>query len=735
MNDDLFPAIRQSELFSMVDDSTWQKISSQLELIDLENGQSLFQQGDPADAMYVVISGQLEVKMSDENGRETVIGKIDPTMLVGEIQAITGGGRTADVYACSYTRLVKIPKSAIEILASDAPETFQKILDIARGRLRNDQLRSLLPTLFGTLNKKALGYIEKHIEWIHLSPGEILCRQGDPGDCIYIVVSGRLRVVKETEDLKDLDLGEIGRGEILGEMALLTGGVRSATVVGLRDSHLVKISRNVFETFANENPNVILLLGQTLARRILRTEEFQHKARTQANLTILAACNDMPLTDFTQRLVRSLSVHASTLHLSSRRLNDMLGLPGIEHIKEEDPFSVRLSAWLTEQETRHDFMVFESDRSDSAWTERCLRNADKIIVLVPGDRPAKDLDTKMVSLLKTEWTEPSKTILVFVHPEATSRPDRSGEWLSLIRAEEHHHLRWGRDADFQRIARFLTGNSVNLVLSGGAAGGLAHIGVIRALEENDVPIDSISGTSMGALIGAQYAMGMGHSELIRTNRWFWVESKPIRDFTLPLISFLRGRKLHQVAKHIYGETQIEDLWLPFFCVSTNLTSAEAVIHRKGRLFNAIRATASVPGLVPPVINNNEILVDGGIMNNLPVDIARRFFKGTVIAVDVTDARSLSTTLTGFPSPWQILWGRMIPFKNRVYSPNIFDIIYRSAVVGSRHKTEKAKQDADLYLRLPLEQFKFLDFESFDEIIDIGYQYANVKIREWKEKSA
>jgi len=413
----------------------------------------------------------------------------------------------------------------------------------------------------------------------------------------------------------------------------------------------------------------------------------------------------------------------------------MLGLSGIEHIKEEDPFNIRLSAWLTEQEARHNFMVFESDRSDSAWTNRCLRNADKIIILVPGDRPAKDLDAKMVSLLKTKWAEQSKIILVFVHPEGTSRPDKSSECLRLIRAEEHHHLRWGIEADFQRIARFLTGNSVNLVLSGGAACGLAHIGVIRALEENDVPIDSISGTSMGAGIGAQYAMGMGHSELIRTNRWFWVESKPIRDFTLPLISFLRGRKLHQVAERIYGETQIEDLWLPFFCVSTNLTSAEVVIHRKGSLFEAIRATASVPGLVPPVVNNNEILVDGGIMNNLPVDIARLFFKGTVIAVDVTDARALSTTLTAFPSPWQVLWGRMIPFRNRVYAPNIFDIIYRSAVVGSRHKTEKARQDADLYLRLPLDQFKFLDFEAFDKIIDIGYQYAKEKIREWKGKPA
>jgi len=313
VNKDLIAEIRKTDLFNLIDESTWQKISGHLELVELDAGQSLFLQGDPADSMYVVVHGQLEVKMSEESGCETVIGKIGPAMLVGEIQAITGGGRTANIDACSDTCLVEIPKSAIEILASDAPETFQKILDIARERLRNDQLRSLLPTLFGTLNKKALDYIEKHIEWIHLRPGEILCRQGDPGDCIYIVISGRLRVVKESKDLKDLDLGEIGRGEILGEVALLTGGVRSATLAGMRDSHLVKISRTVFEKFANENPSAILLLGQTLARRILRTEEFKHKEHAQTNLAVLAACNDMPLTEFTRRLVRSLSAEQPTV--------------------------------------------------------------------------------------------------------------------------------------------------------------------------------------------------------------------------------------------------------------------------------------------------------------------------------------------------------------------------------------------------------------------------------------
>jgi NTE family protein/lysophospholipid hydrolase len=392
-----------------------------------------------------------------------------------------------------------------------------------------------------------------------------------------------------------------------------------------------------------------------------------------------------------------------------------------------------MSAWFNEQETRYDLMICEADLSLSAWTKRCLRNADKILILVPGGKPVTGVSNELISFFQDACSEVSSRALVFVHPEGTTRPVNTDQWLRVVPANEHYHVISGRNKDICRIARMLTGNSFNLVFSGGAACGLAHIGVIRALEECDVPIDSVCGTSMGAVIASQYAMGMGHDDLVRNNRWLWVMSKPMNDMTLPLISFLRGRKFNSAAKSVFQDRKIEDLWLPFFCVSTNLTSATAVIHRRGSLFDAARATSSVPGLVPPMVMNNEILVDGGILNNMPVEIARRFFKGRVIAVDVTNAKSLSLSQEEFPSPWKVLRDRMMLSKNRNSVPNILDILYRSAVVGSRQKTEQAKLDADLNLRLPLERFKFLEFESFDEIVETGYQYGKKKIQEWKER--
>jgi len=199
------------------------------------------------------------------------------------------------------------------------------------------------------------------------------------------------------------------------------------------------------------------------------------------------------------------------------------------------------------------------------------------------------------------------------------------------------------------------------------------------------------------------------------------------------ISFLKGQKLETIAKKIYTDKQIEDLWLPFFCVSTSLTAADQVIHRRGTLFNAIRASSSVPGLVPPAVIDDEILVDGGIMNNLPVTLARQYFKGVVVAVDVTEARGLRIPQNQFPSPWKVLWRRIKEGKKAKRIPGIFDIMYHAAIVGSQRRTEQAGKAADYYLRLPLDRFKFMEFDAFDEIVEAGCRYTNQKIREWAKE--
>lgn len=594
-------------------------------------------------------------------------------------------------------------------------------------------MQLILPKLFGELDESAFSHIEKNIEWVHLPRGTVLCRQGEAGDCIYIVISGRLRAIKNQGGPDEKILNDVGRGEILGEMAFLTQGVRSAMLYAIRDSELVKISRAVFEIFAHEHPRSFLSIGQTLVRRILKAESSHRKFSIPLNLAVINICKRAPENKFIAGFIRLLSSEGALLHLNSAKLNSLLGIPEIAGTASDDPLNVKLSAWFDEQEAIHDIIIYESDSTPTNWTRRCLRNADKVLVLIPGDKKPNAADGDIVSIIRTECPEIAVKELIFLHPETVPKPAGTMDWLNVMPTETFHHVRRGSEADVQRVVRFLTGKAINLVLSGGAACGLAHIGVIRALTENNIPIDSISGTSMGAVIASQYAMGLGYDKLLKNNRLLWVSSKPMRDITLPLISFLKGRTLENAARKIYEKTQIEDLWLPFFCISTSLTSADQIVHRRGPLFDAIRASSSVPGLVPPALNNNEILVDGGIMNNLPVSVARQFFKGYVIAVDVTEARVLRINRNHFPSPWEVLWHRIKPKQKGPVIPGIFDIMYHAAIVGSQRRTENAGKTADLYLRLPLDRFKYMEFEAFDEIVAAGYRFSNEKIREWKEE--
>ena len=726
--------LKKSELFCRIEESSWQVICDALETIVLETGDTLFQEGDLADAIYVLLEGELEIFRSQSNGSAVSCGFIKPYRSVGDIQVLRGGRFTEQIHARTRCRLLRVPKTAVQNISRHRPEEFQKLLEIVHQRIRKEQLRIIFPKLFGKLDETAYAHIEKNIEWVHLKRGEILCQQGDPGDCIYIIISGRLRAIKDRGSPNEKILNDVGRGEILGEMAFLTQGARSAMLYAIRDSELVKISQAFFEIFAYEHPRTLLSIGQTLVRRLIKAETPHRKFNIQLNLAIINICKDAPQIDFISRFIQLLASQVSLLHLNSAKLNSLLDVPEIAAIGSDDPLNVKLSSWFDEQEARHDIIIYETDNIPTNWTRRCLRNADKVLVLIPGDKnPGNAAVGEMVSAIRTECQEMSSVEAIFIHPDTVSTPTGTNEWLHRMPTETYYHIRQGSEADMRRVIRFLTENAVNLVLSGGAACGLAHIGVIRALTEHHIPIDSISGTSMGAVIAAQYAMGLGYDAIVRNNRLLWVTSRPMRDITVPFISFLKGQKLETIAKKIYTDTQIEDLWLPFFCVSTSLTAADQVIHRRGPLFNAIRASSSVPGLVPPAVLDDEILVDGGIMNNLPVTVARQYFKGVVVAVDVTEASVLRISQKQFPSPSEILWRRIKDGKKAKMPPGIFDIMYHAAIVGSQRRTEQAGQAADYYLRLPLDRFKFMQFDAFDEIVEAGYRFTSEKIREWQEK--
>jgi NTE family protein len=293
----------------------------------------------------------------------------------------------------------------------------------------------------------------------------------------------------------------------------------------------------------------------------------------------------------------------------------------------------------------------------------------------------------------------------------------------------HHHLRTDRAADYARIARLLSGRAVGLALSGGGARGFAHIGVLRALHDADVPIDLVAGTSMGAMIGAVYTLGHAPDVILERCR-AWTREQPWSDYTLPLASIFRGRRLRRALTNLLGGARIEDLWLPYACVTSNLTRATADAHTAGPLAHLVLASNSVPGVAPPVYYRGDVHVDGGVMDNLPVGVLRRMGAGRVIAVDVgTDLHvTAPAEIDECPSGWGLLMDHLRRRPRR--AAPVFVSLTRAFTLASDERAQAAGRDADLTLHPPLGHYSAGDFKDIDAIAEIGFHCTSQHLAQW-----
>jgi NTE family protein len=268
--------------------------------------------------------------------------------------------------------------------------------------------------------------------------------------------------------------------------------------------------------------------------------------------------------------------------------------------------------------------------------------------------------------------------LILLQRQACVSPRGSAAWSSASAPARLFHVRDGNSADIERVARVITGQAIGLVLSGGAARAFAHVGAIRVLRERNVPIDFVGGVSMGAVVGLGLAMGWSMEELESRIRKAFVDTSPLGDIALPLIALTHGRRVRERLTEHFGDRQICDLWLPFFCVSANLTTGGYQLHRRGLAREAVRASLSLPGVLPPVVDGGNVLVDGAVMNNYPADIMRSIQPGPIIGVDVSRGRSIDAEDLVNPIKfWRWLftggWRR---------GPPIVSILMRAATVST-----------------------------------------------------
>lgn len=728
--DDLLAWLKSNALFGHFSDTVLQDFLAQGEWLTLQAGDTLFRQGDSGGFFCIVYSGALQASVTQKDGSVDVLSILGPGQTLGEIQLLIGGTRSADVSAVADARLIKLTKTAFDRLASSSPEIVQRFADIIRTRLRRSQLVEILPHLYGPVTPDMLSFIEETVEWVHLPFGQTLFRQGDHETALYLLVSGRLQVCVNDKAGGERKVAEIRRGEIVGEMAMFTGDTRTATVYAMRDSDLVRISREAFEQIIASHRNVMMYFIQFIVKRMQAMSAVAPRHERSLSLAVVPGSPDAPLGAFTSSLTTSLARHGTTLHLSSAIVDRHWGISGMAQESGTAANSIRLNAWLDEQESNFTNIVYEADAANTPWTLRCLQYADRSMILALADADPTPGPLERSLFASDSGMNRFHRVLVLVHADGSRLPTGTSRWLQQRQVESHHHIRRNNDADMQRLARISTGNAIGLVLGGGGARGFAHIGVMRALNEAGIPIDMVGGTSMGSMIASMYAMGMDHATMIGAQKEF-ITHKPFKEFSLPFISLVRSKRLDHIMKDLYQEVTVEDMWLNFFCISSNLTTAEMNVHRNGTLWKAVRASTALPGIVTPVIENNRLLVDGGLFNNVPADIMKTLCGGNVIMVNVSPEEDLliPDSITKPPSDMEVLWSYLNPFKQKIGFPRLQDIMMRTIMVGSERMKIETSKSADYIFSPNLDRFGLLEFDAIDEIIETGYRYAQERIGE------
>jgi predicted acylesterase/phospholipase RssA/CRP-like cAMP-binding protein len=575
--------------------------------------------------------------------------------------------------------------------------------------------------ILGQLDKTFLQELIKDLEYINIKGGQLLIKQGEIGDSLYIVANGRLKVVVVTPEGENKLVGEVGKGECVGEMALLAQEQRSANVYTVRDSQLLKLSQQGFNNLVKKHPEALIQISRILVKRLRQSIHSSTRKNTVKTITIVTANPKTPLREFSLSLVKSLKKFGSTLHLNSNLLAHYQN-------REEE-----LINWLNEQENQYDFLVYEADAEMSTWTQYCLRQGDRILIIAQGCTKPHFQQLNDLGLLdKNNKSLVSKELVLLHFPYAQIKNLNTQQWLNYLSINTHHHLRLNNPQDIERLTRRIIGKGIALVLGGGGARGLAHIGVLKALEEAKIPIDWIGGTSMGGIVGAMSAFGSDADTIANQLKESFRNFGEIFDLTFPIISLTTGRKIVTSLRKFFGDTQIEDLWINYFCVSSNLTRAKIMVHDRGILWRCLRASCALPGIIPPIMYNGDLLLDGGLLRNLPIDIMANYCEGSrIFAIDVSPKVELQIDyeLGDSVSGWDVLWKQVNPYSQTNNIPNILTILTQTTVLSSRHARANLNMENkhNLYINPPLDDVKILDFSSLNKIIEIGYSTTIEKL--------
>uniref|UniRef100_A0A6Q2Y9I2 lysophospholipase n=1 Tax=Esox lucius TaxID=8010 RepID=A0A6Q2Y9I2_ESOLU len=732
-------------------------LEGRVTLHQVKAGAVVAKQGDQEVSVQFVISGLLHVyqRMIDRE-EDTCLFVTHPGELVGQLAVLTGEPLIFTVRAHRDCSFLSISKTHFYEIMRAEPTVVLKVAHTV--------VRRMSPFV---------RQIDFALDWMAVEAGRAVYRQGDKSDSTFIVLSGRLRSVIMKEDGKKELTGEYGRGDLIGVVEALTHQNRATTVHAVRDSELAKLPEGALSSIKRKFPQVVTrlihLLGQKILQQVngpltgnlaLHTPcskwDAGNPASNLSTVAVLPVSEEVPLTAFTLELQHALIAIGPTLLLTSDSIKQRLGAAALDSVHE-----YRLSSWLGQQEDIHRIVLYQTDYTLTPWTQRCIRQADCILIVGLGEQdPAVG---ELERMLEGSAVRAQKQ-LVLLHREDGPPPQGTVEWLNMRSwISRHLHLSCprrvfskrslpklremyqrvfqkpvDRHSDFSRLARVLTGNAIALILGGGGARGCSQVGIMRALSEAGIPVDLVGGVSIGSLLGALYAEDRSHSRMrMRAREWAMAMRsvfQKILDLTYPITSMFSGAAFNSSIYTVFKGKQIEDLWIPYFNITTDITASTMRVHTDGSLWRYVRASMSLSGYLPPLCDpkDGHLLMDGGYINNLPADVARSMGAKVVIAIDVGSQDETNLTNYGDSlSGWWLLWKRLNPLAEKVKVLNMAEIQTRLAYVCCVRQLESVKNsDYCEYIRPPIDRYRTLEFGKFDEIAEVGYQHGKTVFDVW-----
>eukprot|EP00057_Strongylocentrotus_purpuratus_P020270 XP_011674744.1 PREDICTED: patatin-like phospholipase domain-containing protein 7 [Strongylocentrotus purpuratus] len=786
-----------------------------LDWMQLEAGKAVYRQGDQSQCTYIVLNGRLRSVVQLPSGKRELMGEFGRGEIVGIVEVLTLKERVTTVHAIRDTELAKLPTGMLNLIKRKFPHTVTRLIEILGQRLLGQVEEKMGSTkltepffldLTNNLLTYAIIYQTGHrcimreypqvvlkvghqvvkklssfvrqtdfaLDWMQLEAGKAVYRQGDQSQCTYIVLNGRLRSVVQLPSGKRELMGEFGRGEIVGIVEVLTLKERVTTVHAIRDTELAKLPTGMLNLIKRKFPHTVTRLIEILGQRLLgqveekmgstklTAEERRTTVENLSTVALIPGSDDVPLARFALELTHSLSAVGSVLRLTKEHILQTLGGSALDSVHE-----YRLTSWLGQQEDLHNIVLYQADKRMTAWTQRCIRQADCILIVALADRDpnnVSEMETQLEALAVRAQKE-----LILLHREKDGiykPPSGTAEWLNARGwCVSHHHIRCPKRmfskrsparvretydrlfdtkadtmSDFSRLARFLTGTSIGLVLGGGGARGISQLGIIKAMEEYGIPIDIVGGVSIGALISALYAEDVNSTIMEKRLQGFCKDFgslwKRVIDLTYPSTAMFTGHNFNKSISDLFGDKQIEDLWLPYFTISTDITKYALRLHTSGSLWRYVRASMSLSGYLPPLCDpkDGHLLLDGGYVNNLPADIMRAMGVPTIIAIDVGSEDTSSITNYGDElSGWWLLWKKWNPWTEPVRVPSLDEIQSRLAYVSSMKMLDEVKNSSYCeYMRPPINNFATLAFHRHREIMEVGYHHGMTVFSGWKK---